>query len=116
MTSKQDIEEFLLIVSKFVKTGKYDFINRDKYALTKLGITFKEAVYIVEHLQVENYYRGPNEDHNNKGNIIYEFGYDYDIGLQLYIKLTFRKSDELFIMSFHAAKREISYPYNKKEI
>ncbi len=114
MTSKQNIESFLLIVSRFIKTGNFDFINRDKYELTKLGITFREAVYIVGHLQVENYFRGPNEDHNKKGNLVYEFGYDYSDELQLYIKLTFRKIDELFIMSFHKAKRKISYPYKKE--
>lgn len=113
MTGKQDIEKFLLIVKEFVESRKFDFINRDKYELTKLGITFREAVYIVGHLQLENYYRGPNEDHNKKGNLIYEFGFDYSDEFQLYIKLTFRKDDELFIMSFHKAKREISYPYKK---
>ena len=111
MTSKQDIESFLLIVNKFIETGKFDFINRDKYELTKLGITFREAVYIVGHLQVKNYYRGPKEDHNKKGNLIYEFGFDYSKEFQLYIKLTFRRADELFIMSFHKAKRKINYPY-----
>lgn len=109
MPSKQDIELFLLKVKQSIRNNCYDFINRDKRELTQLGISFAEAVYIVEHLQVDNYYKGPNKDHNGSGNLIYMFGYKLD-KVELYIKLIFRTKDELFIMSFHKAKRIIIYP------
>ena len=109
MPSKQDIRLFLLRVKESIDNQCFDFINRDKKELTRLGISFAEAVYIVEHLQVINYYRGPNEYHNVSGNLIYEFGVSIE-ETELYIKLTFRKNDELFIMSFHESKRKIKYP------
>lgn len=109
MPSKQDIELFLLKVKESIGNKCFDFINRDKRELTRLGISFAEAVYIVEHLPVENYYRGPNVDHNGSGNLIYEFGFPLE-EIEINIKLTFRKKDELFIMSFHEAKRGIIYP------
>lgn len=110
MPCKQDIELFLSKVKENISKGQFDFINRDKRELTRLGISYKEAVYIVEHLQIKNYYRGPAKDHNKKGNTIYEFGFPYD-DFDLYIKLTFRAEDDLFIMSFHEAKKEIKYKY-----
>ena len=110
MPNKQDIILFLQRVKDHIKNKRYDFINRDKRELTRLGISFAEAVYIVEHLQIENYYRGPKEDHNGSGNLIYEFGYFIE-ETELYIKLTLRQKDELFIMSFHEAKRKIKYPF-----
>ena len=112
MANKNEISEFLLIVKSYIKNKNYDFITRDRKNLYELGISFDDAINIIEHLQLENYYQGPEEDRNKKGNLIYTFGYD-DNNIQIYIKLTFRQRDDLFIMSFHKAKYIIIYPFKK---
>lgn len=113
MSRKKEVSKFLEMVRQSISRNQFDFITRDKKELTKLGISYREAIRIVENLQVDNFYRGPTKDHNQLGNLIYEFGYEVNNDLLLYIKLTYRKEDDLFIMSFHEATKEINYPYKK---
>lgn len=111
MPPRRDIEAFLEQVRQYIDNDNYDFINRDKYELYRLGISIDEAVSIIRHLSLSNYFRGPTEDHNGNGNLIYEFGYEYDPEIEIYIKLTIRVQDDLFIMSFHESDRPMTYPF-----
>ena len=110
MTKEEKVNTFLADVRKRIENGQYDFIYDDMLKLTNLGISITEAINVVKNLKLEDYYRGPKKDHLYPEQEVYEFGKWLD-AVELYIKLTIRKQDDLFIMSFHEAKRPINYPY-----
>ncbi|MFU8786094.1 MAG: type II toxin-antitoxin system MqsR family toxin [Candidatus Izemoplasmataceae bacterium] len=113
MSIEHNVEVFLKKVKKRIEKKQYDFIHDDMVRLTNLGLSITDAINIVKHLGIENYYRGPTKDHRNHEQEIYEFGTKLD-DLEIYIKLTIGIKDDLFIMSFHEAKKPIIYPFNKK--
>ena len=82
----------------------------DKKRLTELGISYRDAINIVSRLTEDNYVSGPSQDHLYQDQSIYVFGYKLD-DMTLYIKLTFRKTDDLFILSFHEARYTMIYPF-----
>ena len=110
MTNEEQVNAFLREARKRIENEQYDFIYDDMLKLTDLGIAITEAINIVKNLKLEDYYRGPKKDHLHPEQEVYEFGKWLD-EIELYIKLTIRKQDDLFIMSFHEAKRPINYPY-----
>ena len=111
--SRQQVEIFLKEIGKRIADKQYDFTYKDMKELTRLGISITEAVQIVKELSIENYYRGPTCDHRYADQEIYEFGKIID-GIEIYIKLTVRRKNDLFIMSFHEAKKPINYRFKKK--
>lgn len=88
--------------------------------LTQHGFTPKERREVILGLQVEDYWKGPEEDDRARGpKDIWFFGVDYQ-GIQIYIKLQIvEEKDEQTgdtlkhakCISFHEAEWEIRYPY-----
>lgn len=123
MITDSEIEGFLKKVRCYIDSGKVDFIKgrQEKYTLGVLGISIEDAFALVYELTPENYYQGPTADHDFPDQEVMEFGIE-DIfpespkpGSSLYIKLTFRpRRDDLLMMSFHPARKEITYPYAKQ--
>jgi hypothetical protein len=84
--------------------------SEDKRRLTELGISFRDAAHIIYSLTYQNYVSGPSQDHLYHEQSVYVFGYRLD-DIELYIKLTFRQLDNLFILSFHEAQYPMQYPF-----
>lgn len=106
------IELYLQEVCSYIDNQCVSMRSIDKANLTELGISFAEAKQIIKTLKPENYVSGPNQDHLVSKQQVFVFGYDlYEI--ELYIKLTIRILDDLFIMSFHEAKFKLEYPFRK---
>lgn len=106
------IEKYLEKVRLYIQNGEYTFEKQDMKNLTQLGISFKTVIDIIENLTYECYVSGPVQDHLYEDQDIYVFGNQFE-EFELYIKLTFRKQDDLFIMSFHQAKYSMKYPLKK---
>lgn len=108
------IDMYLERVRQYIEKGEYTFERRDMENLTQLGISYKAAIDIIKNLTYECYVSGPEPDHLYEEQDIFVFG-DFHEEFELYIKLTFRKRDDLFIMSFHEAKYEMKYPLKNRE-
>lgn len=104
------LELYLKKVKESICKKKFTMEPEDKRMLTKLGISYKEAIHIIENLQPTHYVSGPKQDHLNAEQSVYVFGYSMD-DCELYIKLTFKEKESLFILSFHEAKYQMQYPY-----
>ncbi|MFH0766935.1 MAG: type II toxin-antitoxin system MqsR family toxin [Bacillota bacterium] len=104
------IELYLKQVRCYIDEDNVDMRKSDKENLTQLGISYQDAKLIVKSLTSENYVAGPDQDHLIAEQDVYFFGYDCD-GIELYIKLTIRIKNDLFIMSFHEAKFKLDYPF-----
>ena len=106
------VESYLSKVKHYIEQGEYTFEKQDMINLTQLGISYSTAVDIVKNLAYDSYVSGPEPDHLYNEQDIFVFGEFYE-EIELYIKLTFRKQDDLFIMSFHEAKYKMNYPLKK---
>jgi len=106
------LELYLQKACSYIDNHCVSMRSTDKANLTELGISFAEAKYIIKTLKPENYVSGPNQDHLVSEQQVFVFGYDYN-EIELYIKLTIRILDDLFIMSFHEAKYKLEYPFKK---
>ena len=106
------VELYLDKVKHYIEIGDYTFEKQDMINLTELGISYDTAINIIKELSYEYYVSGPEPDHLYKDQDVYVFGECYE-DIELYIKLTFRRCDDLFIMSFHKAKYKMYYPLKK---
>ena len=104
------LELYLNKVKDCISKNRFSMEPEDKRLLTSLGISYREAIQMIKGLTPQDYVSGPEPDHQNSDQMVYVFGYAVD-ECELYIKLTFREVDSLFIMSFHKAKYEMHYPY-----
>jgi uncharacterized DUF497 family protein len=104
------VELYLDQVRKCITQKRYTMESEDKRRLTELGISFRDASHIISRLTYQDYVSGPSQDHLYPEQSVYVFGYQLD-DIELYIKLTFRKVDNLFILSFHEAKYPLQYPF-----
>lgn len=107
------IEAYLEKVRLYIEKDEYTFERRDMENLTYLGISYKTALDIIKNLTYECYVSGPEQDHLYEEQDIFVFGELHE-EIELYIKLTFRKRDDLFIMSFHKAKYKMEYPLKNR--
>jgi hypothetical protein len=107
------VESYLEKVRLYIKNDEYTFEKRDMKNLTQLGISYKAALDIMMNLTCECYVSGPEQDHLFEEQDVFVFGEMYE-EIELYIKLTFRKRDDLFIMSFHQAKYRMNYPLKNR--
>ena len=74
--SASDIAAYLTKVKKLLSTGKYDFVPRRKnmQALAQHGLTVTDAKNEILGLVVDDYYKGPKQDHDpNRPGYIWEF-------------------------------------------
>ncbi len=104
------IEIYLSKVRDYIDDDNFVFELQDRINLTNLGIAYRDALQIIKTLNYTDYVSGPEKDHLIHDQNIYVFGHYYD-PYELYIKITFRIKGDLFIMSFHEAKYEMTYPY-----
>ena len=109
------IEIYLDKVKHYIDIGEYTFEKEDMINLTELGISYDTAIDIIKNLTYECYVSGPDPDHLYKDQDVFVFGENYE-SIELYIKLTFRRCDDLFIMSFHKAKYEMHYPLKNRRV
>jgi hypothetical protein len=107
------IEAYLEKVRSYIEKGEYTFKKRDMDNLTCLGISYRTALDIIKNLTYECYVSGPEQDHLCEDQDVFVFGESYE-DIELYIKLTFRKRDDLFIMSFHQAQYKMNYPLKNR--
>ena len=104
------LELYLKKVKECILKKKFTMEPEDKRLLTQLGISYQEAIQIITKLQSSDYVSGPKPDHLHPEQSVYVFGYNMD-DCELYIKLTFKEKESLFILSFHEAKYQMQYPY-----
>lgn len=114
---------FLASLKRLIENGSLDFVLRriNKETLSNLGISIDDAIYSIRELTIDNYCRGPVEDHQDGTQMIWEFGIedfffeaDYPYS-SLYIKIVIRPSkNDMVVISFHAAKFAIVYPLKNK--
>ena len=104
------IDCYLDKVRQYIQIGRYRMNREDKNKLDILGVSYLEAIFIVQSLTYLDYVKGPEPDHQVSEQEIYVFGSWFE-EIELYIKLTFRVSNDLFIMSFHEASYPMIYPF-----
>jgi len=118
MINKKEVEAFLREMRDKISVFDIAFRPRDKNTdtLAELDIIPNDRINFLKKLSFENYYTGPNEDTHdpNKPNY-YEFGILIK-GVEVYIKISLGlESKRVDCMSFHIAKRRISYPLKNEE-
>lgn len=106
--STTDIASYLTEVKKLLSAGKYDFVPRRKnmQALAQHGLTVTDAKNEILGLVVDDYYKGPKQDHDpNRPGYIWEFKKNID-GIQFYVKVKIVQEngeDILKCIGFHEA-------------
>jgi len=106
------VESYLEKVRLYIEKDEYTFEKHDMENLTQLGTSYKTALDIIKNLTYECYVSGPEQNHLFDDQDVFVFGELYE-EIELYIKLTFRRQDDLFIMSFHQARYKMNYPLKK---
>lgn len=100
------ISQYIEKIKLCVEKGHLTFAPRDKNVqfMREYGLTEDDIKDIILDLDVTNYFRGPNKDHNSlyEGDI-WEFKYKLEIYkiLDLYIKVRYNPPEELVCISFH---------------
>lgn len=108
---KEEITHFLKEFKRYAQK-QCTFIPRQKNVLTMsyLGITVKEAKQIILQLTYVQYCDGPQDDRDNPGHNVWEFGVCIT-NHELYIKLSDDfTGDVAKCLSFHIAKQDLLYP------
>lgn len=108
-------EEITTFLKKFkpLAVNELNFISRkDNLAtISYLGLTIPDVKSILSQLTYKDYVKGPEEDKDRPGNMIWEFGIHIK-GEDIYIKLSDDLSfDKAKCISFHIAKYPIQYPF-----
>ncbi|MFH1368611.1 MAG: hypothetical protein ABII64_05755 [Elusimicrobiota bacterium] len=112
LDKRQEVTEFLQQFKTF-QTKKLVFFGNRKInidTLTYLGLTVKDIEENIQQLTYKNYCSGPEDDRDNPGHKIWEFGVEISI-FKIYIKL----SDDFSFnyakcISFHIPKYELEFP------
>ena len=110
MDIKVLIDCYLDKARQYIYNGRYRMNPEDRNKLSIIGVSYWDAIYIVQSLTHQDYVKGPEPDHKVPEQEIYVFGSWFE-EIELYIKLTFRVSNDLFIMSFHEAAYPMVYPF-----
>ncbi len=104
--NKSDITSYLVQIKRLLSKGKYDFVPRRKnmQTLAQYGWTIADVKSEILGLVVDDYYKGPKQDHDlNRPGEIWEFKKNID-GRQFYVKVKIVKEngvDILKCLSFH---------------
>ena len=115
----EDVLSFLIEMKKTLsRPNSLQMVRRIKnmQALAEIGYTKDDVRDVLYSLMVEDYYSGPEKDHDsNFPGDIWKFGKIVDKD-EFYIKLKLLKSDKQIVvcLSFHKAKYPISYPFKGK--
>jgi hypothetical protein len=111
MSTKTEVEQFLIGFKTKLQFFGVIYTNRDKNlnTLIELELTAAYRREVLEHLNVEDYYKGPTKDYDN-GPSLWEFGKTIK-QRDVYIKITLgADSKPVICISFHIAERPIKYP------
>ncbi|BCD27129.1 MULTISPECIES: hypothetical protein [Bacillus] len=119
VASIQDIESVLQKTFNHIKEEKIHFEPRKKNMdfINSNGISIEDALWHVEQLTYEEYYRGPSDEKDNRfpPGDYWEFGIpeDFcDLSMEVYVKIKeLLHVDNMMCMSFHEAQYPITYPY-----
>jgi len=119
--SRKDVERFLRELKRceriFVVDERQDKKNEETLEILK--ITPKHREEEIRALRVKDYYRGPNPDHSNPSENVWEFGKKVR-GEEIYIKVKIFKTSSGRkygkCLSFHFPDKPITYPFKKREI
>ncbi len=85
--------------------------------LNDLGISIRDALFMVEEMTYKDYYRGPSPERDKR----YETGDVWEFGIELeedhndiYVKLKeISLKQKITCLSFHESRFPIAYPYKK---
>lgn len=114
---KSDVENFLKDFKQKLKVFDVVLIRTDKNSQTllDLGITYTDLKTCLSNLEVENFYKGPEEDRYDQNNPeVWEFGMQLK-SEEIYIKISMGKeNNKVICKSFHIAERSIKYPFKQK--
>ncbi len=110
---KSEIESFLKEFKLKLETFDIFFLRREKnlQALLDLEITPRQRIEYLKKLKVEDYYRGPTDDGFDPDSLpFWEFGMIIK-KKEVFIKISLWKNKNVLCISFHLAKKKMSYPY-----
>jgi len=118
LASIQQVEEFLTRCCTCIQDKeRITFIPRSTSlkTLNDLGISIADALFMVEEMTYENYYRGPSPERDKRfeaGNM-WEFGIEIDEDYNdIYVKLKEASlKQKITCLSFHECRFPIAYPY-----
>ena len=117
ISDRSEVDLFLAKVKKIInKNNGFQFIRRKKNldSLDRNGFTISDVIYYIKSLEVEDYCKGPEEDHSEVySHSWWFFGKEIN-NKMFYIKIrVVEKGDKRVVcLSFHEAKYEInSFPY-----
>ena len=107
--TKEEVNEILRLAKLAVTEKRAWIMDRDKNQATfaELGITKSIALGNILDLTYRDYCKGPEDDHNEPGELWF-FADNYD-GYELYIKFKFYGPDQsLKIISYHKAEHGLN--------
>ncbi len=117
MATWREVAEFLSRFKVTMDFGFFHFVSRRKnlQGLADMAISINEAKQAIASLTPENYWHGPEADHDGSNEDVWFFGTDVG-GTEVYVKLKLvqdtRKKSVLWakVLGFHPAERPITYP------
>lgn len=115
-TTQTDIEFFIRQFKDKLKIWSILFRDdrgKNSQALADLEIRPVDRTKIIEEIEIQDYCKGPIEDHLNKGSAMWVFGKMIK-GKEVYIKITLGfPGSSVLCISFHIAEKPMTYPYKK---
>ncbi len=118
MVDRDEVDEFLNELKQKIKVFGIAYRPRDQHieGLSELGIMPGQREDLILNLKPENYSTGPNEDTYDPSKPHY---YEFGIPLkhqEIYVKLNIGLPNKsIDCMSFHLAKRKMSFPLKTSE-
>lgn len=108
MATVEEVTAFLQEIKARVTSQELHFVPRNLQSLATLGMSHKHAEDVILGLTIENYSKGPEDDHDGSPGAIWVFG-EMVRQTTIYIKL---KLDDRHArcLSFHAAESPLRYP------
>ncbi len=104
LSSKEEIENFLIIVREAIKERRVTVANRDKNqeTLARYNLNYVDVYDIVSKLCVDDYRKGPEPDDKARDlDDVWVFIKELDFA-KIYIKLSYKKNRKiLVVISFH---------------
>lgn len=119
LSTEQEIKAFLSRVKEVMhKINGFHLIERKKNldSLDKHGLSIDIAELYIENLTVEDYLKGPEQDDQEQYDHCWWF-FAKKIGTPFFyikIRIEDRGREQVVCLSFHEAKYNLDFPYEKK--
>ena len=114
ITTLGEVEELLLKIKVLIRESGILFMNqriKNAQTLADLGILEATQRKIIENLNAQDYYGGPEPDEKYPWKVVAVFGTDYQ-GVELYIKFSIGKTGTPVVcISFHEADSPMRYQF-----